>query len=308
VKRKFIITAVLFTVLACGVMFAASKGYINDVSPYDPSETLGEIKGEISNGISPNDIAEDSTAETTAQTTEPETTAPVPETTAPAPETTEPETIPPETLPPETIPPETLPPVTAVEDLPNAPAQYFDSSLFIGDSRTVGLSCYADLGNATVFATKGMNVYRVFKEQIEVPGYGKSDLDNILSNKKYDKIYLMLGLNEIGYNSKSVMAKYSDLLSKLRAAQPDATIYLQANIHITSSRSAVDDVYNNARLDLLNDEMSALANGTDIFYLDANSVFDDEKGGLKADYAVDDFHLKSSCYELWLNWIAHNSI
>lgn len=302
-KRKFIVTAVLFTVLACGVMFAASKGYINDVLPYEPSETLEAIKGEISNDSLSKDTAEDSTAETTAQTTEPETTASEPETTSPAPETTEPETTPPETLPPETDPP-----VTAVEDLPNAPPQYFDSSLFIGDSRTVGLSCYADLGNATIFATKGMNVYRVFKEQVEVPGYGKSDLDNILSTKKYDKIYLMLGLNEIGYNAKSVMAKYSDLLSKIRAVQPDATIYLQANLHITSNRSAVDDVYNNVKLNLLNAEMSALANGTDIFYLDANSVFDDENGGLKADYAVDDFHLKSSYYALWVNWIAHNSI
>ncbi len=44
--------------------------------------------------------------------------------------------------------------------------------LFIGDSRTVGLSEYGDLGNADVFADSGMSVFNLLdrkkKKALEV--------------------------------------------------------------------------------------------------------------------------------------------
>ena len=47
------------------------------------------------------------------------------------------------------------------------------SSLFIGDSRTVGLADYADLDNATFFASVGMTVYNVWENKVSVPKIGK---------------------------------------------------------------------------------------------------------------------------------------
>lgn len=304
-KNKLIITAVLFLALAAAAVFAASNGNSDGLLPtFDTEKAIEEVKGEFSNEFleiietDANALSEESsvTAEsiTTITETEPETTIP---------ETTEPVTEAPTTEPPATEPPE-----TTADQLPAPPPEHFNASLFIGDSRTVGLNTYADLGGATVFATKGMNVYRVFKEQIDVAGQGKINLDSVLNAKSYDKIYLMLGLNEIGYNANSVISKYSFLLEKIREAQPNAVIYLQANLHITTSRSSSDEVYNNTKLNHLNTSMAALANGTDIIYLDANPIFDDETGGLRTDYAVDDFHLKSDYYALWVKWIAHNSI
>ncbi|MBR6650922.1 MAG: acylhydrolase [Clostridia bacterium] len=199
-------------------------------------------------------------------------------------------------------------PETTVDQLPEPDPQKFSSSLFIGDSRTVGIDYYGDIDNATFFATKGMNVYRVFKEQLEVEGLGKVSIFDVLQLKNYDKIYLMLGLNEVGYDTEAVISKYSYLIEKIREAQPEAVIYLQANLHITTSRSDVDEVFNNTRLNILNSEMAALANGEDIVYLDANPIFDDEKGGLGKEYASDDFHLKSDYYPMWVKWIAYNSI
>ncbi len=303
-KKRFIITAVLFMALACAAVFAASNGNLEGILPdFQTGESLEEVKGQFSNDFAADNIPESS--HITESSPKEETTLPIEET---EPETTIPETTEPVTEPPVTEPPATDPPVTTVNE-PCVPSpQHFDSSLFIGDSRTVGLDSYADLGAATVFATKGMNVYRVFKEQIEVEGYGKVNLDDVLVAKKYDKIYLMLGLNEIGYNAKAVISKYSYLLEKIREAQPDAVIYLQANLHITTSRSSADEVYNNTKLNYLNSQMAALANGVNIFYIDANPIFDDAAGGLCTEYAADDFHLKSDYYDMWVKWIAKNSI
>ncbi|WP_434694374.1 hypothetical protein [Hungatella sp. SB206] len=46
----------------------------------------------------------------------------------------------------------------------------FSSVLFIGDSRTVGLSEYGDLGQADVFANSGMSVFNLFEARVSVKG------------------------------------------------------------------------------------------------------------------------------------------
>lgn len=42
----------------------------------------------------------------------------------------------------------------------------FTGVLFIGDSRTVGLSEYGDLGNAEIFANSGMSVFNLFESTV----------------------------------------------------------------------------------------------------------------------------------------------
>ena len=77
---------------------------------------------------------------------------------------------------------------------------YFDDALFIGDSRTVGISEYGDLNNATFFANTGMSVYNVFEKSVSVPKIGKLKLEQLLESKKFGKVYIMLGINELGYD------------------------------------------------------------------------------------------------------------
>ena len=183
----------------------------------------------------------------------------------------------------------------------------FDNCLFIGDSRTIGLSQYGDLGNADVFATRGMNVFRVFKETVDVPGHGAVTLEGLLSGSKYSKVYIMLGINEIGYNTDSVLKTYSNAVSRIRELCPGAKIVICANLHIVYTRSASDSVYNNTILNSLNAGMKALANGGDIVYVDVNPLFDDANGALRPDITVDDFHLMGQYYAVWSAWLSENS-
>ena len=76
--------------------------------------------------------------------------------------------------------------------------EYFDDALFIGDSRTVGISEYGELNNATFFANTGMSVYNVFDKKVSVPKVGKVKLDQLLTSKKYGKVYIMLVINKLG--------------------------------------------------------------------------------------------------------------
>lgn len=259
------------------------------------------------------------TEETTApETTVPETTVPittVPETTQ-APQTTAPETTaPPVTTPPVTAPPVTQPPQTTapvVTEPPTdyvppspAPATEFDTSLFIGDSRTMGLLYFGGLGNADVFATKGMTVFRAFTETINVRSIGETKLDHLLDVRKYERVYIMLGINEIGSNLEGIKAKYTALVNKVIETQPNAMIYLCANLHITHSRSQRDSIYNNTRLNAINDFVATLANpaGT-TRYVDVNVIFDDSNKAFGAAYTTDDFHPMPKYYKQWTQWLA----
>ena len=75
----------------------------------------------------------------------------------------------------------------------------FTNVLFIGDSRTAGLSEYGDLGQAEVFADSGMSVFNLFDSRVKTKRGGRQTLQELLSQNQFQTIYLMLGINELGY-------------------------------------------------------------------------------------------------------------
>ena len=176
-------------------------------------------------------------------------------------------------------------------------------ALFIGDSRTVGLMEYAGIDGADYFCTVGMSVYNIHEKPVSVPNVGKVTLTELLNSKKYGKIYIMLGINEVGYKISSTVEKYSELIEFIKDKQPDAVIFIQANLHVSKSRSDSDKVVNNTAINGLNAELAKLADGKSIFYLDANILFDDEAGGLSADKSEDDTHPYAKYYKEWGEWI-----
>lgn len=182
-----------------------------------------------------------------------------------------------------------------------------DDALFIGDSRTVGLSEYAGIEGADFFATIGMSVYNIHKNSLSVPAVGKVTLTELLDNKKYGKIYVMLGINEVGYKYDSTVSKYKELIEMIKEKEPEALIFIQANVHVTQSRSESDKVVNNKAINELNTKLSELADGKKIFYLDANVLFDDVNGNLSSDKAGDSAHLYAKYYSEWGEWIVNQT-
>ena len=182
-----------------------------------------------------------------------------------------------------------------------------DDALFIGDSRTVGLCEYGEIPGADFFADVGMNVFNIYKKTVSVPTVGKVTLTQLLTNKKYGKIYIMLGINEIGYPFDSLIAKYKELLDFVSEKQPGAEIFIQANLHVTKARSDKDKVINNPAINKLNEKLKTFADGKHIYYLDANTLFDDANGNLSADKTGDSAHPYGKYYMQWGKWIINQT-
>ncbi len=178
-----------------------------------------------------------------------------------------------------------------------------EDALFIGDSRTVGLMDYAQIDGASFFASVGMNVYNIHSKPVSVPSIGKITLEDLLQSKRYGKIYIMLGINELGYNMNRTVEKYNELTRYIREKQPDAFIFIQANLCVTKSRSDTDKIINNTTISKLNTALAALADGETIFYLDANTIFNDGNGNLPLEKCIDSAHLYGKYYFEWGQWI-----
>ncbi len=204
-----------------------------------------------------------------------------------------------------------LPPEKPAPDVPvfyTADRSYFDETLFIGDSRTVGLYEYGDLGNAVVLADSGMSVYKIFQQSFRLPSGETVTLETLLSERQFQKIYLMLGINELGYPFESTISRYKDLVTAIREAQPDAVLFLQANLHIAEKKSASSDIYNNQKIDRFNEAVKEFAEENDDVYLDVNEIFDDENGNLAEEFTADQSHVLGKYYADWVEWILQHAV
>lgn len=180
------------------------------------------------------------------------------------------------------------------------------NALFIGDSRTIGLMEYSGL-SADFFANTGMSVYNIYDKKVSVPNAGKFLFNELLSKKKYNTIYLMLGINELGYDINKTVSEYKKLVSYIKKEQPEAVIFIQKNLHVTKVKSDSEKYINNGRLNTLNAKIAEIADGKTVFCLDANILFDDANGALDASKTSDHVHLYAKYYLEWGKWITKES-
>lgn len=181
----------------------------------------------------------------------------------------------------------------------------FDDVLFIGDSRTDGLSEYGHLGNADVFADSGLSSYTAMTKSLQISGEDetKYTLEELLSERQYKLILVMLGINELGYDRQAAIRKYGELVNWIQELQPEAYLVLEANLHITEAKSQGDDIFNNENINEMNDAIHQLAEEKNLGWLDVNELFDDENGNLNADLSADGAHVLGKYYRDWSDWI-----
>ena len=186
---------------------------------------------------------------------------------------------------------------------------YFDNALFIGDSRTVGLIDYGDLDeHATFFAKESLSIYDLESSKLApvcpTGNLEEQTLENLISNNKYGKVYICLGVNELGTgDTLRFYNAYVTLIEKIRQYQPKAIIYIQGMMHVTEAYSKKDSIYNNTSIVDKNKAIATLANGHDIFYLDMNETVCDENGNLIAELSTDGVHLLGKNYRIWEEYI-----
>ena len=186
---------------------------------------------------------------------------------------------------------------------------YYDDALFIGDSRIEGLRNYANLDNATFYCKQGLSVYTMMDEKIAKVKGKKMTIPKALKKKKFNKIYIMVGINELGIGTTQEYAKqYHKHLKTIMKLQPDAVVFIMGVMHVTSAYSDKQETYNNVNINDKNVSVAGFANGINIFYLDMNPVVTNKKGGVISKYTWDGIHLKAEYYDLWVDFLNQHGL
>ena len=186
---------------------------------------------------------------------------------------------------------------------------YFADALFIGDSRTVGLSEYSGWTKPTFYADEGMSIYNVFTRKIVNLNGNDVTILNALKVKQYKKVYIMLGINELGTGTtKSFVNKYNEVISQIRELQPDSIIYIEGIMNVGKHKSDTDPIFNNVNIDKRNKGLSCLANNKNIFYIDVNEDIADQGGNVPDNYTFDSIHLKAAYYKIWTGYLEKHAV
>lgn len=203
--------------------------------------------------------------------------------------------------------PEETEPAEPTPTFTTAPEGYFSDALIIGDSRTEGMRMCADIPGATYFCSVGMGVTGAFYEAVSIDGLGTYTLDSLLAAKQFGKVYIMLGINDIGGDIDTLAARFGTLVDKVRTALPDALIIIEANLRVTAGYNST--MVTNERIDKFNELISHYADNETIFYLDVNPLFDDGTGkGLNPSISPDGLHVPGAQYVEWANWIMNHAV
>lgn len=214
-----------------------------------------------------------------------------------------------------TLPPrQTEPPAVSPTEIPTVPPteppaepiviteSWFDDALFIGDSRTFGMSCNHRLGKADYFSKGSMSTFSALGWTVSDYRFYDKTLDFVLSNFNYGKVFIHLGLNECGYDHELVIEAYQDVVDLVRKHQPDAAIIVQS-IMTVSRGKATDQQFSLERINNLNHMLFDLAMENDLFYQDTNEFAADDEGYLRDDISNDGCHPHNFGYDEWAEFI-----
>lgn len=188
---------------------------------------------------------------------------------------------------------------------------YFDDVLFVGDSRIEGLHDYGNLPNATFAYKQGISVFNILETDLKWGDKGHGSLESLLAQYKFKKIYVMLGVNELGKGFAWQFGdKYEALLNQIKEWAPDSVIIVQGIMKVSKSYSDKSDVFNNDNINARN-YMITTRMTTDMIYLDMNECVadpDPTADALNSEYTNDGLHLAANYYYLWVDWLKEHGL
>lgn len=185
------------------------------------------------------------------------------------------------------------------------PETWFQDAVFIGDSRVEGLHSFSGIKGGEFLTYTGLTIYEVDNgKEVIRQGDKKLPLLEALSRKSCGKIYIALGINELGYFDADGFAEtYGRVIDKLRECQPDAAIYVQAIIPVNTAKCGTNNqpyYITNEAIRSYNEALAAMAGEKKVFLLDVPQSLIDEDGEALADYSSDGVHFKKEGYVVWL--------
>ena len=191
----------------------------------------------------------------------------------------------------------------------NKDIKFDETVAFIGDSRTQGFIMYNGLSKVQNYSYVGLMVDTAkTKEFVKTSDGKKITLLQDMKDKNIRSIYIMLGINELGWSYPSVFKlKYKELIEEIKRIKPNSNIYIQSIIPVTRNKDQSDKIYNNSRVKEFNKLIKEVAYEMNIKYIDVASALIDKQGYLPDAASTDGIHIGIEYCHKWLDYLKNNS-
>jgi len=186
---------------------------------------------------------------------------------------------------------------------------YFEDVAFLGDSRTDGLRLYSGLKQGTYFCATGTTVESVFTKNVWKTSTGEIPLLSALAKEEFGKIYIMLGVNELGWAGTDIFRDQSiKLIQQLQEDHPRAKIVIQSIFPVSAQQDAQKSYVNNKRIAEYNAVWQGIAEELDVPYLNVAEVLTGEDGCLPKAWTYDGVHLNKKGCAVWLDYLRTHAV
>ncbi len=201
--------------------------------------------------------------------------------------------------------------------------EYFDNSVFLGDSVTLGLKNYATkkrqtnsyfLGNAKFIAVGSYSIADTLVS-VDSPNSIHSlyngvatQPQDIIADMGVKRVFICLGLNDVGiYTQNEYLTNYSILINRLRKVVPDIQVAILSVTPLTVEGER--KVLYNAKIDEYNNALVAFAKENGCYFIDISTVLKDDLGYLTYELSSDNYcHLEPKAYDAWIDYMMSHCI
>ena len=188
----------------------------------------------------------------------------------------------------------------------NAPVDdsFFADAAFLGNSLMEGLHLFGglrfgDFYSGTSASVISVNTVTDFKDRSGEP----STMVNALLEQQYGKIFVLFGINELGFYVDGFIDIYSELLAEIKAGEPDARIFIFSLTPVTMGRSTSNELFTREHVEQFNAAVKAMAEREGYEYMDLYSAMANEDGWLPEADSTDGIHFTAPKYTQWADFL-----
>ena len=176
---------------------------------------------------------------------------------------------------------------------------YFEDAVFIGDSLTVSLESNVSCNTAGFFCKTGASSTSLISEEL-LSG---------LASATYNKVYLMIGINEVNNNSSTFETNYKTLIDTILSYNPNAIIYVQSILPVTTDQTnTYGSTISNDQIQVQNNVIRKIASEKKCLYLNVREAFVNDDKSIKEELLSDGLHLKAEGYTTWYNYLQTHTV
>lgn len=186
---------------------------------------------------------------------------------------------------------------------------FFENAIIIGDTRVVQLLPTYNIGTfSKVLYGTAINVSNALTyDCVDADGVEQT-FASALTERSYGKVYICLGLNELGWSYPEVFEEdYDALIDEIKRLQPAASIFLLNIVPVDEAKYS-NNYIKNSRIKEYNDMIMSVAQKHSAYCVDCCSGMSDASGSLNGSYSSNGFYINETGGQAWWKYLATHTV